>query len=660
MPVLVDVFANRSIGWASLKFPYNEKAKNAIKAIPGARWIDPDSGPSSFADDGVNSLIRDAFDWQSKAWYVPIEVLPLIERDPNFKLKVEYDGPPRLFDCPGIETITDKLKPYQLTGAQRCYERDGYLLTFEPRVGKTASAIAAACALLGTGVVDLFIVLYPNNVAGEWERQLPEWAGVNLYRLTSFEPLLTMEVNKLRETPYLFIGCHYEILSRREKCLARLIDGRRYGIIGDEIQMCQNRRSGRYQTFRRLSLGSPIIAESDVPGDELHASGTCVNRIGLTGTEMRNRPRNLFGPVDLIRPGYFGYYWSQYAKKFCDAREVNGHWVDKPTKSGTQTVCKGSSNESELKERLALVSMKVTRAEAAPWLPKIDRKVVLCQVPAEMLAKYRKLEQAYGKRITNALEGSEPSSTDETMIAEMDRATSSAKMDHAIKQCLEHLDRGVKVRISAHHHETVREFTERFDAYQDEDHLLRCYPAFRAAGYDSQPDRNEAIKRWKDYVGAALLITNNLSTGVGIDLSDGKVSISLEPEYVPADQMQWEDRSVDVHLGKTTEPPLVIYLLVPGTLDEHKVAALISKLKVIKAVVGNGTETDAMSTAFRDSGVVGSDRLGLADDSKSTAAAALGALRERLLRGDRGSGASLEAEMAGWEDDESDSSVEDE
>jgi hypothetical protein len=44
MPVLVDVFANRSIGWCSLKFPYNQKAKDAIKALPGSRWIDPDTG----------------------------------------------------------------------------------------------------------------------------------------------------------------------------------------------------------------------------------------------------------------------------------------------------------------------------------------------------------------------------------------------------------------------------------------------------------------------------------------------------------------------------------------------------------------------------------------------------------------------------------------
>lgn len=648
MPVLVDVFAHRGIGWASLKFPYNEKAKNAIKAIPGSRWIDPDKGPGSW-DDGIYHLIRDAFDWQGKAWYVPIELLPLIERDSNFKLKIEYDR--ELNSIQLDPFFAEKFKPYQVTGAQRCIERDGYMLTFEPRVGKTWPSIAAMCTLLNAGAIDLVVVLYPNSVAGEWERQLPECAGIQLHKLASFEPLLTMEVNKLRETPYLFVGCHYEILSRREKCLARLIDGRRYGIIGDELQHCKNRKKGRYQTFRRLSLGDPIIAESDVPGDELHARGACVSRIGLTGTEMRNRPRDLFGPIDLIRPGTLGGYWS-YAKRFCAAVEHNGHWLDKPTKVGNEVICKGSSNEKELGERLALVSMKVTRAEAAPWLPKIDRKVVLCQVPAEMLAKYRKLEQAYGKRITNAMEGSEPGGTDETMIAEMDRATSSAKMDHAIKQCLEHLDRGVKVRISAHHHDTVREFTERFDTYFDEDHPLRLYPYFRAAGYDSQTDRNEAIKRWKDYPSATLLITNNLSTGVGIDLSDGKVSISLEPEYVPADQMQWEDRAVDVHHGKTVEPPLVIYLLVRGTLDEHKVAALISKLRIIKAVVGAGTETDAMASAFRDSGVVDGTRLGLQDDSKSTAAAALNALRERLLRGDSGSDTSLEAEMAGWEDDE--------
>lgn len=658
MPVLIDVLANRSIGWAALRFPYHEKAKNTVKAIVGSRWIDPDKANGLF-DDNISAMIRSTFDGAPKAWYVPIELIDQLKSNPEFKLREKWMDEPRLLDSPGIEELVAKLKPYQQEGFKRCYERDGYILTFEPRVGKTPTAIVNACALLGPRIVDLVLVLAPNNVMGEWERQLPQWAGTGIYRLAGFDPLLTMEVNKLRDTPFLFVGCHYEILSRREKCLARLIDGRRYAIIYDEIQMCANRKSGRYLTGLRLSLGKPIIAESDTPGEEIYASGTCVNRVGLTGTEMRNRPRNLYAPVNLVRPGYWGFYWNGFAKRFCDATEVAGRWYDKPTKAGNVTVCKGISHAPELKQRLALVSMKVTRAEAAPWLPKMDRKIIICQVPPEQLAKYKKLEQAYGKRIRAALEGTEPSAEDATMIAEMDKATSEAKIDRAIKDILSHLDRGVKVRISAHHHETVRQFEDRFLTWFDEDHELQQYPTFRAAGYDSQAARNEAIARWKAYSGAALLITNNLSSGVGIDLSDAKVHGCLEPEYVPADQQQWEDRGMDVHLGKVTEPPLILYWLVPKTLDELKIVAVLSKLRMIEEVTGPGTETGAMAKAFRDAGIVDPSRLGLADSSMSTAAAALRALRERLLRGPNSGDVSLEAEMASWEDDETESDLED-
>lgn len=654
MPVLVEALVNKSIGWAALKFPYNERAKNTIKAIPGARWIDPDK-ERGFFDDAISDMLRSEFAGRPKAWYVPEEILSVLGRDPQFKLNVSYDAELDRLDLP---EFASKLKPYQTEGAQRCIERSGYLLTFEPRVGKTPTTIAATCALLESKRVDTVIVLYPNTVALEWERQLKEWAGIDLTKLVSFDPLLTMEVNALRERPFTFIGCHYEILSQREKCLARIVDGRRYAIVLDELHAAKNRKASRYQTAKRLSLGSPILFEGDIPGENTYANGTCTNRIGLTGTEMRNRPRDLWGVMDLVRPGYTGGYWN-YCKRFADAQEVSGHWVDKETKDSTgKIICRGKSNEAELAERLKLISMKVTRAEAAPWLPKMDRKVILCAVPPEQLSKYKKLERAYAARIKSALESDELNGSDSVMVAEMDRATSAAKIDSAIKQCLEHLDRGVKVRISAHHHETIHEFAARWENYFDADHPLRQYPAFRAAGYDSQNDRNESIASWKTYPTAALLITNNLSTGIGIDLSDGKVSICIEPEWVPADQQQWEDRAADVHLGKVTEPPLIIYLFVKGTLDELKAAANLSKLRTIEEIVGHGTETGALAKAFRDSGVVDASKLGLESFDKSTVSTALKMLRERLLHGPVSTDSALEAEMAAWENDENESGSE--
>jgi hypothetical protein len=81
---------------------------------------------------------------------------------------------------------------------------------------------------------------------------------------------------------------------------------------------------------------------------------------------------------------------------------------------------------------------------------------------------------------------------------------------------------------------------------------------------------------------------------------------------------------------------------------------------MIEDVTGRTEEASALAKAFRDAGIVDPSRLGLADSSVSTAAAALKALRERLLRGPSGSDVSLEAEMASWEDDEqSDDTAED-
>lgn len=531
------------------------------------------------------------------------------------------------------------------TAKRQLYITDGYIVTHN-----TPTAITSACAWLGSGQADLAVILYPNSVAEEWVRQLDQWAGIDLKKLSGFDPLLTMEVNELRSKPWLFVGCHYEILGHREKCLARIVDGRRFVLVIDEMHTAKNRKSARYRTARRLSLGEPVIAEGDVPDLDEHASATCVARIGLTGTEMRNRPRDLFGPLDLILPGQVGGYWT-YARKFCDAVEHAGHWVDKELRVGTETICRGKSNEQELRQRLQLVSHKVTRAEAAPWLPRMQRITVLCNVPEEMLAKYRELERVYGARIAKALETDEPTAEDAAMIEELDKYTSAAKMDVTIQKALEHLDRGVKVRVSAHHHATIKTFVDRFESYFDGAHSLKQYPMFCAPGYDSQAERFEQMKRWKEFDGAALLVTNNLSASVGIDLADAKTSICIEPECVPADQEQWEARAMDVHLGKTVEPPLIIYPLVRGTMDEAKVKALLSKLCVIEEIVGRGTETGAMASAFRESGVVAKENLGIGSNDRSVIAAAIKSIRERYLRGSDPREASLAAEMGSWEDD---------
>ena len=643
MGVVISAHGDRSTGWVRLSFPFHKPTMAAVKELPGARW-----GPLQGVPPGP---------WANKpglhkAWFIPIHSHALLEKQLGIRTIWE---PPRRAEVPGV--IADRLRPYQLEGAQKLVENRGFFLTFDMRVGKTPTAIAAAAAMLGAGLADLVIVMYPAQVGDSWAAQLKSWAFVDLYRLEGRETLLQTEINELRAQPYLFVGCHYEILAEREEDLARLISGRRVIFIADEGHAFQNRKAGRSRTASRLTRGVPWVRKGDLPEESLPAEGVqVVAWWHLTGTPMRNKPKNLFMGFDLTLPGSMGSF-SRYATRYCDAKVDDlGHFD-----------YKGESNIDELRARLGVVSMRKTRAEVAEWLPKSERSVILCEVPERQLEHYRKLEALHAPVIRRALDDAEVGFNDRRALEQLVQATSVTKLPKAAERIIFHADRGAKLVVFGHFKESVAKLSE---------WLARQLPDFEEGGaivpevFDagsyqglSPRDRNEIIDRWRAHQGPAVLLANTLSSGIGIDLSDADVGLFLELEWVPADFRQAEDRLADVHLGKRTAAPILEYLLVPNTLDEDMALAVLGKVRSIEAVVGGDRETSDLASTLRESGLVNADRLGLPSTDKETVKAALARLRDRLTGkttavrpADLATAAVAAAVEAEWEDDEPPSS----
>lgn len=643
MGVVISAHGDRSTGWVRLAFPFHKPTTAAIKELPGAKW-----GPFQGAPPGP---------WANKpglhkAWFIPVHSHALLEK--RLAIRTFWE-PPRRAEVPAV--IADRLRPYQLEGAQRLVENRGFFLTFDMRVGKTPTAIAAAAAMLGAGQADLAVVMYPAQVGDSWAAQLKSWAFVDLVRLEGRTALLQSEINDLRAQSYLFLGCHYEILAEREEDIARLISGRRVIFVADEGHAFQNRTAGRSQTAGRLTRGVPWVRKGDIPEESLPAEGVqVVAWWHLTGTPMRNKPKNLFMGFDLTIPGSMGSF-SRYATRYCDAKVDDlGHFT-----------YKGESNMEELRERLSSVSMRKTRAEVAEWLPKSERSVILCEVPERQLEHYRKLEALHAPIIRRALDDAEVGFNDRRALEQLVQATSAAKLPKAIERIQFHAERGAKLVVFGHFKESVARLAEElFEvALPDFAKGERAAPAvFDAGSYQglSPQDRNEIIDRWRAHKGPAVLLANTLSSGIGIDLSDADVGLFLELEWVPADFRQAEDRLADVHLGKRTAAPILEYLLVPNTLDEDMALAVLGKVRSIEAVVGGDRETADLASTLRESGLVNADRLGLPSTDKETVKAALARLRDRLTgKAPASRPADLSATVAAtveaeWEDDEPPSS----
>ena len=601
MAILVRAHVDALSGWATLRFPYNPDTVARLKELPGSRW-EP----------------------ESKSWQVPLHAWEILKHELRHEIVMTVE---RRAPIPAI--IETKLRPYQREGAEFLIRNAGALLTMSMRTGKSPTAMAAMTALLSSGQSGWALITYPGSIRQEWARQLKKWANIDLVMMESLTSYTAEELAEIVARPYLVLGCHYEILDQRQRDIRRVIEGRKHNftVTGDEIHACKNRKAGRTKALLDISQNS-----------------LCIARWGLSGTPMRNRPRDVYCLFDFAHPNSMGGYLT-FCKRYADAHEGAHGWVDL-----------GSSNEEELAARLRAISFRVTREQVAAWLPKAERQVILCDMSKTLAAKYLKLEKAVGAKIARTLSDA-GSAADADALRGLCAITSQAKLPMAFERAAAHLEQGEKIIVFSHFHETLKDaealFSEKLAAEPDE---YAEWGMFCAGGWISPNKRDEVIQAWKDHEGPAVLLANSISSGVGIDLSQAEAGIFLELEWVPADFRQAEDRLVDVHQGTRTTPPLYEYLLVRGTVDEAMAAALLKKIRTTNAVVGSDRDTNMVADTLREGHAVASENLGLLNTDKDTVAAAIASIREKMLNGNAGS-SDLDLDLEGW-DDESNSEAE--
>lgn len=600
MASLVRAAVDYTQGLVHLRFGFDRGLIDTLKQIPGSIW-----NP------------------EAKRWSVPLDVweCSLAASLPH---QIEAVTPLR---PPAVHThFTRVLRDYQVRGAEKLLARPGFLLTMQMRTGKTPTTIAAACSALAAGTIDAVVVCYPASVGGEWERQLKQFGAIDLHRLSSHSTMKDDTVAALRAQAYLWVGCHYEILDQRYADIHRVLEGRRFAVVADELHACKNRKAGRTKALR--SLASAYMGRTEYgSGDDLREikSGHCVYRWGVTGTPMRNRPRDLFSVMDFIQPGVVGGYWS-FAKRYCAAFKDSYGWNDE-----------GESNEEELAARLKFHSYTVTRAEVAAHLPKSERQVIACSMSDAEMKKYRKLERALASTVSGVIQGGGDPDSGEAREAlkELALATSAGKVQTALERLVHHAERGVKVVAFANYHETLLALDGALATWKRaaDDVGDVAAPHFTAGGWLSPEKRKGIVDAWKAAVGPAILLVNTLSSGVGIDLSDADGAVFLELAWVPADFLQAEDRIQDVHKGTRVTPPWYEYLIVRDTVDEAMAAALLRKIRSIDKVVGGTVESGQVASTLRGSDVVGANRLGLASTDAETVQAALLSVRDKWLSG---------------------------
>lgn len=584
MPSLIQTAEVRP-GVVSLRFPFNKPLSDAIKTVPGVRW-----------------------DATAKQWLCPPHALPGVARAAHPLASVlpprEGIALPSGIVPPLLPRAAD-LRDYQLEGVRRLLTHRRYLLSFDLRTGKTPTASIAMGSALAAGFIKTLLITYPSTVTGEWRRQFPQWTGLQVGCLEGTKGVSELAkgltVDAIAAVPYLVLGISFELLrtdgAKPTQTMLDLIEilKRRgtYGLVIDELHYVKNVKAPRTKLMRQLAHDS-----------------NCLYVAGLTGTPMRNFPGDLSAPLDIVYPNQFGSY-----SKFT-ARYANGHMGD------YGWVVEGTSNEEELAERLKLVSMRVTRADAKAYLPKSERRTVLCAMSKEQKEKYERLEGAVAAEVVKALNGAGRDDALKSLAA----TTTAAKMPVLVERVKFHaVERGVKVLVGAVFHEGLE------SAWKAVEDAKLGVPMFLAGGWVLPEKRRAMVEAWRAAPPGAVLFVNMLSSGVGIDLSDADVSIGVSLSWVPADFLQFEGRIQDLHLGKRSTPPLYEYLLTKGTIDEDMGKRLLKKLAAAEAIIGADAESAGAREALRESGVVDRNMLSLGTTDPEIVQSVIDRMRAKLM-----------------------------
>lgn len=325
-------------------------------------------------------------------------------------------------------------------------------------------------------------------------------------------------------------------------------------IVLDEIHMCKHSTSLRSKAAKELARDVPL-------------------RIGLTGTPVENRPKELAHQLEIIgRINDFGG-WKAFTKKYCGGHQGAFGWV-----------ADGATNSTELCLRLRKTCyVRRLKDEVLGELPpKVYARV---PIPLSNEAEYRSAEADYLSWVMEN-EGSEKAAR-ASKAEELTRLNGLMKIAargkiRGIKEWVEgFLESGEKLVLFAHHIEVQQAFLA----------IHRDAVAIRGG------ETNETLEAAKKlFFGPAQLIVCSIKAGgVGHTLhADGRCSSVALAEFPwsPAQQEQCEDR---VHrYGQTAESVNVWELYAPGTVDEDRLALLGEKRRVIDAVT-DGAERDRLA-----------------------------------------------------------------
>lgn len=458
---------------------------------------------------------------------------------------LEAAGLCRVLDWPASPPATPPLTR-DLPESLREYQREGIaflcastarcgsaLLADDPGLGKSVQVLLT----LREKAAKRVLIISPAVVTPHWHAEVLKWHPAQGAIVIDSKPKL----KKIGSLPDSFaVIVSYDFFRSNLAALDALL-GRLDAVVLDEVHYLQNSKS------RRSAAVLSLVERARHDNNKLIV-------IGLSGTPMSSRPRDLWFPLKVLFPRRFGTFIN-FALRYCAAHQ------EQVTANRTVWVTDGASRLEELAARLKLVSIRRSRLDVLADLPQRNRIILPVNLP---------------DRVRNQLANVRLDSKDSVAMSAALRLTDQYKTDAAVEMAEQVVASGGRVLVFAMRREHARQLGARLGAPA----VTGEVPAARRRGILL----DAAVTRG---VGVATLY----SVTEGIDLTVYDTAIFVGLDWVPKNLLQGEAR---IHRFGQSRGVNIYYVIALGTIDEAIREKVIWRLDTFSQILDGSAEQRGM------------------------------------------------------------------
>lgn len=515
-----------------------------------------------------------------------------------------------------------RLKNHQKEAVKFLLARKKCILADDMGLGKTAALSVAAVE----GNFDAVVIICPASLKTNWKNELmwyvPErditiiesYLDKNKTELEKYlgykegKSNLTLselqteakEAGKWSENHFVIVN--YDILSEfyqlpasrskenieiayQNSPILQFIDGKKALIIIDEAHRLSNNTSDRYKIIRDLiKKGKP---------DSLYLA---------TGTPVTNNPQNYFNLLQLIGDPVADD-WDYYMNRYCNAREVprdgkerakreaisqkyianhgKTNWYELSSSEKDELneivrrscrmlkIANGESNLDELKDRTSHIYLRRVKEDLND-LPEKNIHELFYDLDMGQLMEYNRLWEEYEAA---QLEADPTKEINKELLegAIYRKYLSNQMVPNTIKLADSFIEKGEKVVIAC--------------CYDEELYTLKEYYGDRCVIYNGKitaKDKDKNIEKFTNDPNVMVLVGNIMAAGVGITLIASCKLIFNNISFVPADNLQMQDRIY--RIGQTRDVD-IYYQIFKDTQYEKMWNIVLRKSLVINQIV---------------------------------------------------------------------------